>query len=170
MLDSLLLASVIQLSTRIRQSVDKTACKIRWAIHRASTSGKTGLIRIVEKGSAGCTFLPVFHVETRTPSTAWVTHHRDSTLHILVISTRHDDSWTPEYNSLQPSALTIQRYVERVFVCRPFIYFCTALASRILFKDKERKWEEIETKLQAEHDSLLLKSSNKVTAHVSCAK
>lgn len=53
---------------------------------------------------------------------------------------------------------------------RPFIYLCTALASRILFKDKERKWEEIETKLQAEHDSLLLKSSNKVTAHVSRAK
>lgn len=36
------------------------------------------------------------------------------------------------------------------------------MASRILFKDKERKWEEIENKLQAEHDSLLLKSSNKV--------
>lgn len=35
-------------------------------------------------------------------------------------------------------------------------------SSRILFKDKERKWEEIEGKLQAEHDSLLLKSSNKV--------
>lgn len=43
-----------------------------------------------------------------------------------------------------------------------FIYFCTNLASRILFKDKERKWEEIENKLQAERDSLLLKSSNKV--------
>lgn len=43
-----------------------------------------------------------------------------------------------------------------------FIYFCINLASRILFKDKERKWEEIENKLQAEHDSLLLKSSNKV--------
>lgn len=28
-LDSLLLASVTQLSTRIRQSVDKTTCKIR---------------------------------------------------------------------------------------------------------------------------------------------
>lgn len=35
-------------------------------------------------------------------------------------------------------------------------------ASRILFKDKERKWEEIESKLQSEHDSLVLKSSNKV--------
>lgn len=43
-----------------------------------------------------------------------------------------------------------------------FIYFCINFASRILFKDKERKWEEIESKLQAEHDSLLLKSSNKV--------
>ncbi len=42
------------------------------------------------------------------------------------------------------------------------IYFCTTLVSRILFKDKDRKWEEIENKLQAEHDSLLLKSSNKV--------
>ncbi|KAM9770547.1 centrosomal protein of 170 kDa isoform 1-T2 [Menidia menidia] len=36
----------------------------------------------------------------------------------------------------------------------------TSCKIRILFKDKERKWEEIETKLQAEHDSLLLKSSN----------
>ncbi|KAM9314791.1 centrosomal protein of 170 kDa [Pholidichthys leucotaenia] len=37
----------------------------------------------------------------------------------------------------------------------------TTYKIRVLFKDKERKWEEIETKLQAEHDSLLLKSSNK---------
>uniref|UniRef100_A0A3P8VSQ4 Centrosomal protein 170Ab n=1 Tax=Cynoglossus semilaevis TaxID=244447 RepID=A0A3P8VSQ4_CYNSE len=37
----------------------------------------------------------------------------------------------------------------------------TACKIRILFKDRERKWEEIENKLQAEHDSLLLKSSNK---------
>nr|XP_004538999.2 centrosomal protein of 170 kDa [Maylandia zebra]XP_023010198.2 centrosomal protein of 170 kDa [Maylandia zebra] len=37
----------------------------------------------------------------------------------------------------------------------------TTCKIRILFKDKERKWDEIETKLQAEHDSLLLKSSNK---------
>uniref|UniRef100_A0A3Q2YIA1 Centrosomal protein of 170 kDa-like n=1 Tax=Hippocampus comes TaxID=109280 RepID=A0A3Q2YIA1_HIPCM len=38
----------------------------------------------------------------------------------------------------------------------------TANKIRILFKDKDRKWEEIESTLQAEHDSLLLKSSNKV--------
>uniref|UniRef100_A0A4W6C205 Centrosomal protein 170Ab n=1 Tax=Lates calcarifer TaxID=8187 RepID=A0A4W6C205_LATCA len=37
----------------------------------------------------------------------------------------------------------------------------TSCKIRILFKDRERKWEEIESKLQAEHDSLLLKSSNK---------
>ncbi|XP_031720640.1 centrosomal protein of 170 kDa isoform X1 [Anarrhichthys ocellatus] len=37
----------------------------------------------------------------------------------------------------------------------------TSCKIRILFKDKERKWEEIENKLQAERDSLLLKSSNK---------
>ncbi|XP_045903865.1 centrosomal protein of 170 kDa isoform X1 [Micropterus dolomieu] len=37
----------------------------------------------------------------------------------------------------------------------------TTCKIRILFKDKEQKWEEIENKLQAEHDSLLLKSSNK---------
>ncbi|XP_029011756.1 centrosomal protein of 170 kDa [Betta splendens] len=37
----------------------------------------------------------------------------------------------------------------------------TTCKIRILFKDKGRKWEEIENKLQAEHDSLLLKSSNK---------
>uniref|UniRef100_A0A3Q3IVU5 CEP170 C-terminal domain-containing protein n=1 Tax=Monopterus albus TaxID=43700 RepID=A0A3Q3IVU5_MONAL len=39
----------------------------------------------------------------------------------------------------------------------------TTCKIRVLFKDKERKWEETESKLQAEHDSLLLKSSNKVT-------
>ncbi|XP_041641457.1 centrosomal protein of 170 kDa [Cheilinus undulatus] len=37
----------------------------------------------------------------------------------------------------------------------------TTCKIRILFKDKERKWEEIESTLQAEHDSLLLKSTNK---------
>ncbi|XP_040891252.1 centrosomal protein of 170 kDa [Toxotes jaculatrix] len=37
----------------------------------------------------------------------------------------------------------------------------TSCKIRILFKDRERKWEEIENKLQAEHDSLLLNSSNK---------
>ncbi|KAK2815744.1 hypothetical protein Q5P01_026211 [Channa striata] len=37
----------------------------------------------------------------------------------------------------------------------------TTCKIRILFKDKEQKWEEIENKLQAEHDSLVLKSSNK---------
>ncbi|XP_062420522.1 centrosomal protein of 170 kDa isoform X2 [Pungitius pungitius] len=37
----------------------------------------------------------------------------------------------------------------------------TTCKIRILFKDKERKWEEIENKLQAERDSLLLRSSNK---------
>ncbi|XP_035494234.1 centrosomal protein of 170 kDa isoform X1 [Scophthalmus maximus] len=37
----------------------------------------------------------------------------------------------------------------------------TSCKIRILFKDRERKWEEIENKLQAEHDSLVLKSSNK---------
>ncbi|KAM9857693.1 centrosomal protein of 170 kDa [Aulostomus maculatus] len=37
----------------------------------------------------------------------------------------------------------------------------TTCKIRILFKDKDRKWEEIENKLQAEHDSLLFKSSNK---------
>lgn len=44
----------------------------------------------------------------------------------------------------------------------PHIHLFLFLASRILFKDKERKWEEIEIKLQTEHDSLALKSSNKV--------
>uniref|UniRef100_A0A8C2WC68 CEP170 C-terminal domain-containing protein n=1 Tax=Cyclopterus lumpus TaxID=8103 RepID=A0A8C2WC68_CYCLU len=37
----------------------------------------------------------------------------------------------------------------------------TTCKIRILFKDKEQKWEEIENKLQVERDSLLLKSSNK---------
>ncbi|KAL1005859.1 hypothetical protein UPYG_G00064850 [Umbra pygmaea] len=36
----------------------------------------------------------------------------------------------------------------------------TASKIRILFKDKDRKWDEIENKLQAEHDSLLLKTSS----------
>lgn len=42
------------------------------------------------------------------------------------------------------------------------IHLFLSMAPRILFKDKERKWEEIELKLQTEHDSLVLKSSNKV--------
>lgn len=42
----------------------------------------------------------------------------------------------------------------------------TTCKIRILFKDKERKWDEIECKLQAEHDSLLLKSSNKEISNV----
>ncbi|XP_069561065.1 centrosomal protein of 170 kDa [Brachyistius frenatus] len=42
----------------------------------------------------------------------------------------------------------------------------TTCKIRILFKDKDRKWEEIETKLQAEHDSLLLKSSNKEITNI----
>lgn len=42
------------------------------------------------------------------------------------------------------------------------IHLFLSSSSRILFKDKERKWEEIEIKLQTEHDSLVLKSSNKV--------
>lgn len=42
------------------------------------------------------------------------------------------------------------------------VHLFLSLAPRILFKDKERKWEEIESKLQTEHDSLVLKSSNKV--------
>uniref|UniRef100_A0A3B4X8W9 Centrosomal protein of 170 kDa-like n=1 Tax=Seriola lalandi dorsalis TaxID=1841481 RepID=A0A3B4X8W9_SERLL len=37
----------------------------------------------------------------------------------------------------------------------------TTCKIRILFKDREQKWEEIENTLQVEHDSLLLKSSNK---------
>ncbi len=39
------------------------------------------------------------------------------------------------------------------------IYYCSC---RILFKDKDRKWEEIESKLQAENVVPLLKSSNQV--------
>lgn len=42
----------------------------------------------------------------------------------------------------------------------------TTCKIRILFKDKERKWDEIESKLQAEHDSLLLKSSNQEISNV----
>uniref|UniRef100_A0A3B3DCJ1 Centrosomal protein 170Ab n=1 Tax=Oryzias melastigma TaxID=30732 RepID=A0A3B3DCJ1_ORYME len=42
----------------------------------------------------------------------------------------------------------------------------TTCKIRILFKDKERKWEEIESKLQEEHDSLLLKSSNKEVSSI----
>ncbi|KAJ0050474.1 hypothetical protein NL108_003712, partial [Boleophthalmus pectinirostris] len=42
----------------------------------------------------------------------------------------------------------------------------TTCKIRILFKDKERKWDEIESKLQDEHDSLLLKSSNKEISNV----
>lgn len=34
--------------------------------------------------------------------------------------------------------------------------------SRILFKDKDRNWDEIESKLRSESDIPLLKTSNKV--------
>lgn len=62
-----------------------------------------------------------------------------------------------------PTQLYCCSVTDPVFM-RWTIYICFRSSSRILFKDKERKWEEIEGKLQAEHDSLLLKSSNKVTA------
>uniref|UniRef100_H3D3F3 Centrosomal protein 170Ab n=1 Tax=Tetraodon nigroviridis TaxID=99883 RepID=H3D3F3_TETNG len=52
-------------------------------------------------------------------------------------------------------ATRIRQYVEK-----------TACKIRILLKDKERKWEEIELKLQTEHDSLVLKSSNKELASI----
>ncbi|XP_053274180.1 centrosomal protein of 170 kDa [Pleuronectes platessa] len=42
----------------------------------------------------------------------------------------------------------------------------TGCKIRILFKDRERKWEEIESKLQVEHDSLLQKTSNKEISHI----
>lgn len=38
--------------------------------------------------------------------------------------------------------------------------------SRILFKDKDRNWDEIENKLRSESDIPLLKTSNKVQKHV----
>lgn len=53
----------------------------------------------------------------------------------------------------------------------PWALHRSTFASRILFKDKERKWEEIESKLQSEHDSLVLKGSNKVMIlHYALAK
>lgn len=39
---------------------------------------------------------------------------------------------------------------------------CMLFFSRILFKDKDRNWEEIENKLRSESDIPLLKTSNKV--------
>lgn len=63
--------------------------------------------------------------------------------------------------SASPTRFYCCFFAEPVFMA---FYICLPSSSRILFKDKERKWEEIEGKLQAEHDSLLLKSSNKVTA------
>lgn len=38
---------------------------------------------------------------------------------------------------------------------------------RILFKDKDRNWEEIESKLRSEGDMPLLKTSNKVQKAIS---
>lgn len=40
------------------------------------------------------------------------------------------------------------------------------LSCRILFKDKDRNWDEIETKLRSESDIPLLKTSNKVQKSV----
>uniref|UniRef100_A0A8C7YPN8 Centrosomal protein 170Ab n=1 Tax=Oryzias sinensis TaxID=183150 RepID=A0A8C7YPN8_9TELE len=42
----------------------------------------------------------------------------------------------------------------------------TTCKIRILFKDKERKWEDIESKLQEERESLLLKSSSKEVSSI----
>ena len=38
---------------------------------------------------------------------------------------------------------------------------------RILFKDKDRNWDEIESKLRSESDMPLLKTSNKVQKLIS---
>lgn len=45
--------------------------------------------------------------------------------------------------------------------------FCVVFLSRILFKDKDRKWDEIESQLRIESDLPLLKTSNKVQKLVS---
>lgn len=41
-------------------------------------------------------------------------------------------------------------------------FFFFSFCSRILFKDKDRNWDEIENKLRSESDLPLLKTSNKV--------
>ena len=41
-------------------------------------------------------------------------------------------------------------------------FFLVLFFSRILFKDKDRNWDEIENKLRSESDIPLLKTSNKV--------
>lgn len=43
--------------------------------------------------------------------------------------------------------------------------FCTMSFYRILFKDKDRNWDEIENKLRSESDMPMLKTSNKVQKH-----
>lgn len=40
--------------------------------------------------------------------------------------------------------------------------FCVPFSYRILFKDKDRNWDEIESKLLVESDAPPLKTSNKV--------
>lgn len=89
--------------------------------------------------------------------------YTDSKLHTLLISTCGTTFQKPFFipTITLTVNLPITSYIN-IFSCFTFIYFRNILASRVLFKDKERKWEEIESKLQEEHDSLLLKSSNKV--------
>lgn len=43
------------------------------------------------------------------------------------------------------------------------LYLCLF---RILFKDKDRNWEEIESKLKSESEVPVLKSSNKVEKYI----
>lgn len=92
--------------------------------------------------------------------------YSDSLLHMFPIRMTPQRPFSNSRQHLNEIALAVSKYFYQglaYLACFfTLIYFCNILAVRILFKDKERKLEEIETKLQAEHDSLLLKSSNKV--------
>uniref|UniRef100_A0A4W5KMR5 Centrosomal protein 170Ab n=1 Tax=Hucho hucho TaxID=62062 RepID=A0A4W5KMR5_9TELE len=63
----------------------------------------------------------------------------------------------PISHKLNHSTCSYNRHFFSIYFGKLVLFF-----SRILFKDKDRKWDEIENKLQAEHDSLLLKTSSTV--------
>lgn len=159
-LDSLLLTSVTQLSSKIRQSVDKTAGKIRsYPPHMSSASICNGtfvacgprsyyfkklqeMINVylyymyILLSYILCSFLDRF-IGVR----GGVTIHFEEQRKIHRFSTVYS-------KKNEAIVLTFRRL-------GPF-------PTRILFKDKERNWEEIESKLRSESDIPHLKTANKV--------
>ncbi|MGH0144157.1 UNVERIFIED_CONTAM: hypothetical protein FKN15_002281 [Acipenser sinensis] len=142
-LDSLLLTSVSQLSSKVRQAVDKTAGKIR--ISQDLAKDLATLAREIHDVAGEID-------SVSSPSTApSTTVSTAATTPGSAIDTREEavlDSLL--LTSVSQLSSKVRQAVDK-----------TAGKIRILFKDKDRNWEEIENKLRAESDMPLLKTSNK---------